>query len=357
MSLTVICQSCGQRLDVGEEMARRKVRCPQCGVMCPVPESAGKGKSKAKPARAASQHPESPAPEADEDDIARQLLDMPDEPSAPPPPKREPTRKPRLQSGPPPKPDAPAPEPEPPPPPAPSRPTWDDDEDDGKPYLVEGGVDRKCPKCCRVVAADAVVCVDCGINLETGKKVGKTYEPIKRSWESGLPYVVRLKYFISFSVIALLLSITGAILKENLFVFLAPWIVFNGMLAFLLGTGFRLDFERDSKGRFDLKRTMYVCFILQKPEEVNLAEYLELVHGRAVDSGCLEWMVFILLLPAGLIVSALWWWYVIRPVKCYVALAKDHGFPEVMLYRGTDEARMREIGQTLGSAARLRFQG
>src|SRR5207248_5761346 len=111
MPRKVICPGCGHRQMLDDAFPRLKVRCPACGVMCPVPEPT--------PA-------EKPRRE-DEEDVAARLLREVAEPATP----RQPAPK---------KVRAPTP---PPPPPAPGS----EDDDNGQPYIMEGGEDRKCPGC------------------------------------------------------------------------------------------------------------------------------------------------------------------------------------------------------------------
>ena len=37
MSRSVVCHSCGKRLEVADDYRRNKVQCPGCGVMCQLP--------------------------------------------------------------------------------------------------------------------------------------------------------------------------------------------------------------------------------------------------------------------------------------------------------------------------------
>src|SRR5436305_12674735 len=121
MLLSVICHSCGHRVELADDFARRKVRCPECGVMCEV-----EGATRTGP------RADGPTTE-DAEELARQLWSEPDEK---PPPKPKPLlpapprkRKPTPEEPP------PAEEPEPP---APKRETyavtWTAEDDDPTPY-------------------------------------------------------------------------------------------------------------------------------------------------------------------------------------------------------------------------------
>src|SRR5687767_68857 len=116
MSGSIICQGCGQRLAIPEGYERRKLRCPQCGVYCDTPASAKK---------------EAPAPRPP----ARKA------PPAEPPPRPVTEAAPRK----PPPVRTPAPAAKARPAARPVRPPMDtSQEDDGKPYGVEGPDEVHC---------------------------------------------------------------------------------------------------------------------------------------------------------------------------------------------------------------------
>src|SRR5262249_59404596 len=84
MSVTLICNGCGGKVKVPEGHAKAKLRCPECGVMCEVPEEArGRAAPKA-PARSAAPAPaparakKAPPPVVDEDDINWDEIGEPD---------------------------------------------------------------------------------------------------------------------------------------------------------------------------------------------------------------------------------------------------------------------------------------
>src|SRR5438477_1337781 len=63
MPFSVVCHGCGQRLEVADDYSRRKMRCPECGVMCEIPVS-DKERAATRSARAKSPAPsQSPPPE------------------------------------------------------------------------------------------------------------------------------------------------------------------------------------------------------------------------------------------------------------------------------------------------------
>src|SRR5687768_12758823 len=69
----------------------------------------------------------------------------------------------------------------------PELPEWSDDEDDSKPYALpaEEAKTRPCVSCGKQIDLLAVVCVHCGYDYESGRKVERTFQPIDKEWAAG----------------------------------------------------------------------------------------------------------------------------------------------------------------------------
>src|SRR5262249_2038082 len=132
--------------------------------------------------------------------------------------------------------------------------------------------------------------------------------------------------------------------------------VYMLLTSFLLGTWSRLDLARDRKGKVRLTQTWYCCFIPLSPTPIRVYTYEGVATGTDHEAGCWEGWGFFNRLPFLLIAGLLWWYYAIRRDVFYVALTKDHGFPERMIYRGWDDDRMREIAATLRDVAEMPWE-
>ena len=356
MTASVFCHGCGQRLDVPAGYQRRKMRCPQCGVMCELPGPTPGDSPAPRPAR---------RPARDLEAAAEEVLLEPDAertcsrcgaalpasgpetcprctPSAGIKPAAE-----RVGV----RPARPAPAP-----PAEERAGPGLDDEDA--YGVVGSLEElKCPGCRKALPADAVVCAACGFNRETGKKPPKVYEPLERHWEAGLTLRSRILVFVAFQAVALPLGLFCSLAFDEVPGFLCCWLVGTVMAAFLLGTYDRVDLARNKRGRITLTKTWRVCFVARPPDTIRVSDHEGVVTGRSRDVGFWDWFILFMLLPMGLIPAVVWYFYTINHDSFQVALCRDHGYPETVLYRGWSQEHMRDIARTLSEAAEMPWDG
>jgi Double zinc ribbon len=401
MSRSVICHGCGQRLEVDDAYTRNKVQCG-CGVFCELPPPARREDEAfpAAPRRDPPPAPAAPEPPARprrpvtpsppttrrEDqglvtcpncgELVRPLqvrrgrarqcpscgasLAAPDAktvrlPPAPPPP-AVPAPQPlgdrvplsddedllvRL-SNPPPKPVLP--------PPAP------DDEDDGRPYVFVETGERNCPGCGKLLAPGVTECPGCEFDLEAGRKLDKVYAPVSFTWHAGMSPAKRWTLFLLAESIMVVPCVIVAIAHVSLLYVLGPLSFYTLLVSFLLGTWDRLDLTRDRKGKVQLTQTWYICFIPRAPDHIKIYSYEGISTGTDWEAGCWEWFVFWNLFFSGVVPGLLWWYFVIHQDVFFVALTKDHGFPDRKIYRGRDDDRMREIAGTIRDVADMRWE-
>jgi hypothetical protein len=321
---------------IPDDYTRARIRCPACGVMSDVPATAQK-KPADKPVR--------PAASAPREAAAEEILLAKDVP--PPvrekPAKRKPT--PAIQA------ERPKPrQPLHPPPPSPNANATD--EDDGRPYRVPGLDEvRPCPECGRAMPRDAVLCAGCGYNLETGQKAKREFEPVERQWQGGLPAKTRLGLFIGVQVVFLLLVIIGLTQGVPAFGVVCPWLLFALMTAFLLGTYDRIFLKRNKKGRVRLTKMWTCCFVPIPPHEVDVHEYGDVSYGPHEEQSFLEWLVLLVLFICGIIPGLIWLYFVFIRVTFQVALTKQHGHDELVLYRGSNQQMVVDIAETIREVA------
>lgn len=328
MAIALTCPGCGMQLQAGGN--EREKECPMCGARCVVP-TAPPPAAELPIARRGGRR--APLPEAQPViPVAARASSPAAERPAP-----APKKKPAPAAAPPPK----------------KKFAWDDDEDDGNPYQVAGGPERKCPECSALLTEDAQVCLRCGYNLATREKLKRTYQPLQKSWETGLAFSQRFLIFLTGQAIIAPMALYASWHEGSLLVGLIPWLVTSAILAFLCGTYERIELERNHRGKVNLRKVWRVCFLARKPLTIDVRGFEGIGTGMYDDVGTADWLVFLSLLLFLIVPGILWYFFVIARTTYFVALCKDHGYPDTMLYRGWSPDLMREIAATIKDATEL----
>ena len=383
MSVSIICHGCGKRFPVGDDYARNKIRCPDCGVICAVPSSAGKGAA-AKPRPAEAAAPPAPPPQA---------FDPPSSPRPPEPgparpapvPKKsvvvtcdncgermrvakrpeEPARCPvcgdEIRRGTPRGRHAEAAWGSPPPAPAaqPEAEAAEEEapaaEDEDGPYGLTGGPDRFCPDCSKLLPRGAQLCVRCGLDLRTNQKTTKVYQRVELEWESGLSFRARLRLFAAGQVFCLAMGV-GAFLAGALPAFALGWLVWTAMTGFLLGTFDRVNLARDERGKTALAKTWRIFFWPQATQPIRLSEYEGVTTNRVEEVGNWDSVNLLLLQPRRNTAGQCFYFAIYRPTY-QVALTSDHGYAACILYRGVKHTQAIAIAEAVRDVTGLPYDG
>jgi hypothetical protein len=198
-----------------------------------------------------------------------------------------------------------------------------------------------------------VLCTRCGYNLQTGKKAKQTYEPVERDWHVGWPVALRRGAFAAAQGFFLTACVIGVLAGAPVFGVFFPWLVFTAMTAFLLGTYDHIHLSRNKKGRVRMTKTWTVCFIPRPPQQIDVLEYGGVIHGPMDETSLMEWLILIVMLLAGIIPGLFWLYFVFIRTSFQVAITKQHGHDELVIYRGSNEKLVLDIAETLRKVARL----
>jgi hypothetical protein len=386
MSGRVICHGCGQWVPLPEGYRRNKIQCPACGVICEVTEAARAAAASTPPAAPApAPKRREPSPRDEDERWAADFFAAADEPSDRPVPVEEEQQppsdeEPEYDGRPPPRQVSHAPmkfpcrrcrrlierqgecpycaeeeaeagaprltidEPQP----------AEDDEDDGQPYILDGGNDVSCPKCTKQLPPNSTFCTRCGYDFRRRKKVRKTFQPLARAWETNYSLAVRKTIFFWLQVFGISVGLWWNLTYNgDWFAFAGSTVLFAAMTAFLLGTFDRIELRRDEKGRVTLTKLRRYCFFLAPEKRIEVRGFEGVITGRSSEVSAVEWIVCIILLLM-IVPGIVYWYYVIHKISFRVSLAQDHGREVELVYHGWREEQMRDIQLTLCGASGLR---
>jgi hypothetical protein len=204
-----------------------------------------------------------------------------------------------------------------------------------------------CPRCHKIMAAGVTVCSSCG---HDSKGRPATFEPYEKFWEPGWPFAKRVRVFVIGEGIGLTMLVIAAFLGE-LGPALVSLLIFTGMLTFMLGTFNCVGLTRNRRGRVGITKSWRVCFCPLEPVKLQLGEFDGVVSGADREADLWDWVIFLVLLPFGLVLGFIWWYVAIHSVRYFVALSKHQGAPEDYLYRGLSQEFMEEMTSTIREIA------
>jgi len=338
MSNWVHCQNCGGRVEIPPNYSRAKIRCGGCGYYAEIPPEMRSAAEE--PTIPTEESPALSAPRA-EPRVAR---------AAPAKPTIAPKAKPQID----PRDHRPRFEPDEPG----GKPLLDgtQDEDDDRPYAVPGTGTKNCPKCRSELPLNAVFCVHCGRDLQTGEKVKKrTFEPIDREWEEGWSLQFRLQLLIG--CVALdFLALIVLIINGDYSVGVITLLLQLGLQAFLLGTFDRLNVKRTSKGEATLTRTQRLAFLTMKVTKVKWkkSEGLGLVGSH--NPGIFAWLICIYCAMLCIVPAIAFYWFIIRPERFEVILCDTYGGTDEIIFRSKDRDHAHEVGRIVAEATGLWYR-
>jgi hypothetical protein len=364
MGIALNCRGCGQPLQAGDD-ARLEIECLWCGVKSPVPGRMPPAAAKTSPLAAG------PPPVSAASSIAAGPPPRPVSAAAvaagPPPQALEPAPQEKSKSEPawfeqtpyglegPPieaRRDVPLPAAALAPPSLPARRRFSEaDDDDGSPYGVSQKLNYRCQECGRELHGEVMLCPSCGFNHETGTKAERVYEPVARTWEAGLPFERRMRLFIVTQVVMVFMAALSSWATGNLFAIMPSWTMIAGLTAFLIGTYDRVELTRTRRGKVSLKHTWRFCFVERPTRSLPLGQFEGITKGKSHDPSFWDWVGCFLLLGFAIVPGIVYWYYCIHSEMFFVALTKDHGHPDVTLYRGWNENHMKEVYETVRAVA------
>jgi ssDNA-binding Zn-finger/Zn-ribbon topoisomerase 1 len=364
MHLYLDCPGCGRFLKVNQQFAGRIVRCPRCGEEYQAPTSNDALPSRKRPALDDASAEELHVP----CERCGLLIRAPDGGGAATCPKC------REASGPevfrladsganeaifaplaalsPPTALTPAVEPSPGPaaPPAPPPP-------------IPAAGDSQCPECNEPMAGDAVVCIVCGFNRATGKRLKTVSQRVARRWDTGnFPLPARLVVFFGLvggCFIPVLLNRNDPEALTLCLLIPAAGAALGGLL---LGTFHRVTVTTDCQGTPILLQNGWIFFVPSSSFTLDLTDFrtIRLAHRESSAGPMALLLAFGLCLLGGL-PAILWSVHLLHgnlfTLDVLSRLDVDGGpmLEPFTVYHGRSEALARGIGDALEQIGGLRY--
>jgi hypothetical protein len=228
-----------------------------------------------------------------------------------------------------------------------------DGEDEPYAVIGEKPVPR-CPSCDGPFPDGLPACPKCNFDRAARRRVPRVYAPFDRTWEAGLPFLVRFAAFLACQAVNVGITWFVVGFADEVTRAFGGWAVIASLQAFLLGTYDRVRVTRSRKGAVAITKTWRYFFIPLPSRELDWRD-ADQVGLRHDDVGWLEWLMCLQLLTYGIIPGVLWWWYAIRPARVAAVLTRDGGSVVHSLYTGTDTEKAEEIAEAVRDVTGLAF--
>ncbi len=220
------------------------------------------------------------------------------------------------------------------------------EEEDFNPYTVPGDAPTKrCPECEKKIGVRDKLCSHCGYDLESGEKAVRTFQSLSYEWENGWSLHSRVFALIALLVINFIMlavltvsGVKGSTLPGMIFI-----TVF--LQAFLTGTYEKLSLSRTTKGKVTMKTQWRIAFVPRPAQIVKWKEYESVSIVQSNETSMMDWAMALILICYLIVPGVLYWYFVIRPDKFAVTMCRDHGFPEIAVFRTLSGERAKEVQQ------------
>ena len=218
-----------------------------------------------------------------------------------------------------------------------------------------------CPECHTPLEAEAILCIQCGFNRKTGKrlstkikrkKINKKLEPSPSVQNRMIVWAVLTGIPVLFFLFMVLTDFTLA----EVLAFIFGWFMWALVWGLAWGSFSRAWIHRDAKQEIVIEKDHWVCFIPFKFLRQNIYptdyEYLYINFRRGLsDTHQAFFLVLILLLLCmGAFPGLFFWWYVFHKETCVVELGNGFNKPSVVVFAGSQEG-MNECVEELQEVA------
>jgi steroid 5-alpha reductase family enzyme len=239
------------------------------------------------------------------------------------------------------------------------------DEDDARPYGVEGDGLKKCPECQGELPSDAAFCVHCGTHLDGSRKERpkkkRRYTEIDESFVEGFSLQTRLIIFAGaqvFNVFFTATAIAATSFEINTTAIVTG--IFAGAInlvlqAFILGSFDTLRVQRNERGNCKLTRTRRLLFVPMSPMLIEWKHLVGVGKLASHPGNIFAWLTCLYLLVMGILPGILFWWFELRQERLNVVLTNVYNGVEETLFSSKKEDEGEKVAQLVSEASGLKL--
>lgn len=151
-------------------------------------------------------------------------------------------------------------------------------DDAAVPLQRDSALARPCPGCQRMLGPDVVVCVNCGYDFRTGRRLTAAHERLSKKWHFGVHPVLGLGIFIGVVVLIVAVWVATAVDVARtgsltiLLIVLPVSLVVLLVAAGMCGSRSDVHLTRDKNGEAILRLRHVFCFLRRRTDVIRLAD-------------------------------------------------------------------------------------
>ncbi len=325
--VSFLCTSCGSALDPSLSPGKPKVRCGDCGALVDLRNLPGFDASRLEtPRQESSRETVQPVDNPFEDGMISEKKKKVKSAT-----KRKEKAAPTINGE------------TAPPPFAPALPTMEtsQEEDDGKPYAMPGGIDFLCPQCTISLQSGTLVCTRCGFDMRTGKKLRKTVKTVHHHYGPQISPRFRIGVWIfMLGPLALPFFLGSMTLSvSSLLLVLFLW----SIMAFILGTWGELEMERKANGKTYFTKILRIGFVNFRSDALSADKYIGIKAELRGEVSLLDYIVLVALFFMFIFPAILFYFAVMNRPEFALLLTGEHGMSLETLYRSRSSPKIFQI--------------
>ena len=220
--------------------------------------------------------------------------------------------------------------------------------EDSLPYGITGSTDILCPQCEKALPEEAVLCVHCGFDFQTGEQLKRVHKPLKMEWVEGMSSTNRKLVGILWAGAILVTLLALYQFGEISLVACLIWVFFAiPQIALLVGSFGELKLTRNKKGQIRLTRVFRLGFYPLGENHFQPEGHDGIKCAIRNSTGIFEWAIMAILMIPTLIPGIVFYILVMHKPYVLVAMTRHSGRQESLLFRTRNEEQGREIAHTL----------